>query len=255
MSLIIYYEHKHGNMVSFILPLESTFLEARITQEDWEDFQFLKFKFEMFKLGSVFQPTFSLLFQFNICRQSATGSRRTQAICHLVIDVVPQERRRTATPLRRKMELLAKKTIKENPNGGKQGGIPEKEYPGSRIPKAIRTGAKQNQFRGARGEITTKIPAEVIPRYQLKQRGTPKRESPMSFTPKYNPSGHQKEINSQAPEEFLLQGTISTQSRVGAKRESLRSVGQRILRQRDKLMQRTTSTYIRIDKPAVDQKF
>ena len=28
------------------------------------------------------------------------------------------------------MEFLANKTIKVNPNGGKQGGIPEKESPG-----------------------------------------------------------------------------------------------------------------------------
>ena len=43
---------------------------------------------------------------------------------------VPQERRRTVNPLRGKTEFLANKTIKVNPNGGKQGGIPEKESPG-----------------------------------------------------------------------------------------------------------------------------
>ena len=48
----------------------------------------------------------------------------------MVIDVVPQERRRTVNPLRGKTEFLANKTIRVNPNGGKQGGIPEKESPG-----------------------------------------------------------------------------------------------------------------------------
>ena len=43
---------------------------------------------------------------------------------------VPQERRRTLNPLREKTEFLANETIKVNPNGGKQGGIPEKETTG-----------------------------------------------------------------------------------------------------------------------------
>ena len=37
-SLPIYYEHQHGNMVLLLLPLDSTFLEPRITREDREDF-------------------------------------------------------------------------------------------------------------------------------------------------------------------------------------------------------------------------
>ena len=48
----------------------------------------------------------------------------------MVIDVVPQERIITLNPLQGKTELLANKTIKVNPNGGKQGRIPEKEYMG-----------------------------------------------------------------------------------------------------------------------------
>ena len=67
---------------------------------------------------------------------------------------------------------------------------------GSQIPKAIQTDAKRNWFRGARGKIPTKIPAEVVTRHQRKQRGIPETESPLSFTPKYNTSRHQKEINS-----------------------------------------------------------
>ena len=45
-------------------------------------------------------------------------------------NVVPQERIRTVNTLRGQTEFLANKTIKVNPNGGKQVGIPEKEYPG-----------------------------------------------------------------------------------------------------------------------------
>ena len=43
---------------------------------------------------------------------------------------VPQERRRTVNPLRGKTEFLANETVKVNPNGGKQGGIPKKESTG-----------------------------------------------------------------------------------------------------------------------------
>ena len=42
------------------------------------------------------------------------------------------------------MEFLANKNIKVNPNGGKQGRIPEKESPGIANKKAIQTGAKKN---------------------------------------------------------------------------------------------------------------
>ena len=53
----------------------------------------------------------------------------------MVIDVVPQERKRTANPLRGKTEFLANKTIKVNPNRVKQVGILEKESPGISNPK------------------------------------------------------------------------------------------------------------------------
>ena len=47
-----------------------------------------------------------------------------------MIDGVTQERRRIVNPLRGKKEFLANETIKVNPNRGKEGGIPEKEYLG-----------------------------------------------------------------------------------------------------------------------------
>ena len=51
-------------------------------------------------------------------------------------NVVPQERIRTVNTLRGQTEFLANKTIKVNPKGGKQVGIPEKESPGIRNNKS-----------------------------------------------------------------------------------------------------------------------
>ena len=48
-----------------------------------------------------------------------------------MIDGVPQERGKTVNPLRGKTDFLANETIKANPNGGKQGGISEKESTGN----------------------------------------------------------------------------------------------------------------------------
>ena len=66
------------------------------------------------------------------------------SILHESLNVVPQERRRTVNPLQGETEFLANKTIKVNPNGVKQGGIPEKESSGITNTKAIRMGAKRN---------------------------------------------------------------------------------------------------------------
>ena len=57
---------------------------------------------------------------------------------------VPQERRRTVNPQRRKTEFLANKTVQVNPNGGKQGGIPKKESPGIVKNKSDLNGDKRN---------------------------------------------------------------------------------------------------------------
>ena len=52
--------------------------------------------------------------------------------------------RRTVNPLRGKTEFLANEKIQVNPKGGKQVGIPKKEYPGLQIKITIQTGAKWN---------------------------------------------------------------------------------------------------------------
>ena len=105
---------------------------------------------------------------------------------------VPQERRRTVNPLRIKMEFLANKTIKVNPNGGKQGGITEKESPGiadnkcdlngsqkELVPRRLRGNSNKNHSRS-----NSAVPA--------KPKGNPH----LNFTPQYGQSGYQKEINS-----------------------------------------------------------
>ena len=113
-----------------------------------------------------------------------------------MIDGVPQERIRTVNPLREKKEFLANKTVKVNPNGGKQGGIPNKESPGIANNKSD-PNVRQKELvpRRPRGN-SNKNPIGVIPLYQRKQRGTPEGKSHLNFMPKYDQSGHKKEINS-----------------------------------------------------------
>ena len=57
---------------------------------------------------------------------------------------VPQERKGTVNPLRAKTEFLANGTIKVNPNGENNEESLRRNLWGSRITKAIQTGAKRN---------------------------------------------------------------------------------------------------------------
>ena len=97
-----------------------------------------------------------------------------------------------------------KQTIRVNPNGGKQGGIPEKESPGIANNKSDPNGRQKELVPRRPRENSNEDPSgrqkEVIPRHQQKQRGIPEKESPGIFTPKYDPSWRQKEINSEVPE-------------------------------------------------------
>ena len=90
----------------------------------------------------------------------------------------------------------SEQTIKVNPNGGKQGGIPEKESPGIANNKSDPNGRQKELIPRCPREIPTRIPKEVSPQYQKKQRRIPKGNPHLNFTPKYDQSGHQKEINS-----------------------------------------------------------
>ena len=91
-------------------------------------------------------------------------------------------------------------TIRVNPNERKQGGITEKESLGIANPKGnpnrrhteLVPRCPQENF----NEDPSRRQKEVIPRHQKKKRGISKKQYTLSFTPKYNPIGHQKEINS-----------------------------------------------------------
>ena len=54
---------------------------------------------------------------------------------HLGPSSSPRKEKNSKPPTR-EMEFLANEIIKVNPNGGKQGGIPEKESPGIANPKS-----------------------------------------------------------------------------------------------------------------------
>ena len=88
---------------------------------------------------------FLLAYRFHVCTTISVVSAN---VCGAHNHVVLQERRRTVNPLRRKPEFLANKTIKVNPNGGKQGGIPEKESPGIANDKSDPDGRQTEEVTG-----------------------------------------------------------------------------------------------------------
>ena len=99
----------------------------------------------------------------------------------MVIDGVPQERRRTVNPLQGETEFLANETIKVNPNGVKQGGIPEKE--------SLGIANNKSNPNGRQNELVLKLPRgnskknssgsnSVVP---AKAKENPQRESPFEI--------------------------------------------------------------------------
>ena len=138
-------------------------------------------------------------------RQLDQGERRKSLI--LMIAGVPQERRRTVNPLRGKPEFLANENIKVNPNEGKQGRIPKKESPGianyksdpNRRQKELVLRRPQGNSNKNLSRSNSVVPAKT-------KRALPKGNPLLNFTPKYDQSGHQKEINSEVPvETFYVQ--------------------------------------------------
>ena len=97
------------------------------------------------------------------------------------MDGVPQERRRTVNPLRGKTEFLPNKTVKVNPNRGKQGGIPEKESPGIANNKSNPNGCQTELVpRRPRGN-SNKDPSGSNSAVPAKAKGNPRREIPFEF--------------------------------------------------------------------------
>ena len=93
-------------------------------------------------------------------------------------DGVPQERRRTVNPLRGKTEFLANETVKVNPNGGKQGGIPKKESPGIANNKSDPNGRQKELVpRRPRGN-SNKKPSGSNSAVPAEAKGNPRRKIP-----------------------------------------------------------------------------
>ena len=115
----------------------------------------------------------------------------------------PRKEKNSKPPTRENL-FPRKRTIRVNPNGGKQGGIPEKESLGIANPKVDLSGCQTELVLRCPRENSNEDPSwrqnKLIPRHQRKRRGIPKNESPEIFTPKYDPSWLQKEINSEVPE-------------------------------------------------------
>ena len=87
------------------------------------------------------------------------------------------------------------KTIKVNPNGGKQGGIIEKEYPGIAKNKSDPNGRKTELVPRRPQGNSNKDPSGSNSALPVKANKNPEGNPHLSFTTKYDPSGHQKEIN------------------------------------------------------------
>ena len=100
------------------------------------------------------------------------------------------------------------KTIRVNPNGVKQGGIPKKESLMIANPKGNPSGRQTKLFPRCQRENSNEDPSwrqkELIPRDQQKWRGIPEKEPLGVFTPKYDPSWRQKEINYEVPEGYFI---------------------------------------------------
>ena len=89
-----------------------------------------------------------------------------------------------------------KRISRLNPNGGNQGGITKREYPGIANPKVDPSCSQKELIPRCQWENSNKDPSwrqkELIMRRHIKQKGTPQRESPGIFIPKGDPSWRQK---------------------------------------------------------------
>ena len=94
---------------------------------------------------------------------------------------VPKYRRFRVNPIRGKTEFLVNKTIKVNPNGGKQGEIPNKESPGIANNKSDPNGC-QTELVPMRPRVNSnKDPSGINSMVPEKSKRNPRRESPFEF--------------------------------------------------------------------------
>ena len=136
-----------------------------------------------------------LLFQcsiFWICGEMTwlTYLTRTVIICS------SPRKEKNSKPPTGKTEFLVNEIIKVNPNGGKQVGIPDKESPGIANNQSDPNGCQKELVpRRLRGN-SNKDPSGSNYEVPAKEIWIPEGNIYLSFTPKYDQSGHQKEIKS-----------------------------------------------------------
>ena len=94
---------------------------------------------------------------------------------------VPQERRRTVNPLRGITEFLANETVKVNPNGGKQGGIPKEESPGIANNKSDPNGRQKELVPRRPWGNSNKNPSGTNSAVPAEAKGNHRREIPFEF--------------------------------------------------------------------------
>ena len=85
------------------------------------------------------------------------------------------------SPLWGKTEFLANKNIKVNPNGGKQGGIPEMESSGIANNKSDPNGRQKELVPRRPRRNSNKNPSGSNSAVPAKAKGNPQRESPFEF--------------------------------------------------------------------------
>ena len=148
----------------------------------------------------------------------------------------PPGREKNSKPPTGEILVPHEQTIKLKPNGVKQGGTPEAKSPGIANPKGDPNGRQTELVPRRPRENSNEDPSISNSEAPEKPERNPRKGISFEFhsqvrferAPKGNKFlGAQRKISTQS--------TISTWNRVRAKRKSLASVGQKFLRQQDKL--------------------
>ena len=109
-------------------------------------------------------------------------------------NVVPQERRGTVNPQRGKCSS-SQTNNQGKPQRGKTRRNPEKEYPEIANPKGDPNGRQTKLVPRRPQENSNEDPGGSNSEAPAKAKMNPQKGIYFGLTPKYDPSGHQKEIN------------------------------------------------------------
>ena len=141
------------------------------------------------------EPTFSGLHEFhkflmyNAASVTNKPTNSNYSLLPLIISPtewktlygVPQERRRTVNPLRGRTEFLANELLRLTPNGGKQGGIPDKESPQIANNKSDLNRQQKELVTRRPRENSNKNPSGSKCAVPAKAEGNPRKESPFKL--------------------------------------------------------------------------